>query len=170
MQYAHKSSTPFFTEGWIFYHQSHDKAWVVAAMFPHRSSTTNFALPGINTTVKCEYISAAAAVSRQWRTSSVTDSAEMLLAEQASKQGCFISLHTLSREFISCVILPEALQWLSRTIAEMSASCFVNVISAPFPLFLGQLLRVLCMCCCWMSERSVLWRKHGFGFLKVSWL
>lgn len=52
MQYAHKSSLSFFTESWIFYHQSHDKARVVAAMFPQRSSTTNFALPGINTPVK----------------------------------------------------------------------------------------------------------------------
>lgn len=170
MQYAHKSSIPFFTEGWIFYQQSHDKARVVAAMLPQRSSTTNFALPGTDTQLKCEYISAAAAVSLQWRTSSVTDSAEMLLAEQASKQGCFISLHTLSTEFISCVILLEALWWLSRTLAETSASCFVNVISAPFPLFLGWLLWVLCMCRCWMWERSVLWRKHGFGFLKDSFL
>lgn len=57
MQYAHKSSILFFTQGWILYHLSHDKAWVVAAMFPHRLhlqniSTTNFELSGINTTVK----------------------------------------------------------------------------------------------------------------------
>lgn len=46
----------------------------------------------------------------------------MLLAEQASKQGCFISLHTSGWEFIPCVILLEALQWLSRTFAR--SICF----------------------------------------------
>lgn len=86
----------------------------------------------------------------------------MLLAEQASKQGCFISLHTLSREFISCVILPEALQWLSRTLAEMSASCFVNVISAPFPLFLGWLL--------WVLLYVLLLNLREICFMKKTWI
>lgn len=87
-------------------------------------STTNFALSGINTTAEMwKYFCRRCSVTAVKEQRCVIDSAEMLLAEQASKQGCFISLHTLNWEFISCVILLEALWWLSRTIAR--SVCFL---------------------------------------------
>lgn len=139
-------------------------------------STTNFALYGINTAAEtwkyfCRRCSVTAVKEQGW----VIDSAEMLLAEQASKQGCFISLHTLNSEFISCVILLEAFWWLSRTIAR--SLCFLlckcNFCSLPsvFGLTSVSSLYVLLLS---LREGGgwfcFLWRKHGFGFLKDSWL
>lgn len=87
-------------------------------------SITNFALYGINTTAEMwKYFCRRCSVTAVKEPRCVIDSVEMLLAEQASKQGWFISLHTLGWEFISCVILLEALWWLSRTIAR--SACFL---------------------------------------------
>lgn len=62
-------------------------------------------------------------MSLQLKNNAVIDSAETLLAEQASKPGCFISLHTSGWEFIPCVSLLEALWWLSR--ASARSICFL---------------------------------------------
>lgn len=66
----------------------------------------------------------------------------MLLAEQASKQGCFISLHTLSREFISCVILPVAEQNPCRNVCFLLCKCHFCSLPSVFGLTSGSSLYV----------------------------
>lgn len=169
MQYGHKSSILFFTQGWILYHLSHDKAWVVAAMFPHRLhlqniSTTNFALSGINTTVKmwiyfCRCCSVTAVKNKQCYWFSWNASCRASIKARLFYQFTYFE----QRVYFFC---NSPLGTPCRSVCFLLCKCnFCSLTSVFWPTSV-----ILCMCCCWIWERSVLRRKHGFGFLKDSWL
>lgn len=137
-------------------------------------SITNFAVSWINTTAEMwKHFCRCCSVTAVREQHQVTDSAEMLLAEPASKQGCFISLHTLSWVYSLRNPPRGTLVAEQNHCQKVSASCSANVISAPFPLFLSWLLWVFVYVLLLSLREGFffsLWWKHGFWFLRGSWV